>query len=128
MTKSKKEPLEGFDVCMYLHTALRKSCDSSITSAAYNLIHMIDFQPRKFDPWWAYGNIVARLIQNKKKPLEAAKAAVELLDREFCDVRNKARDAGEGFPDGCMQAMHALKCTLECFDANDWAGFVSYLE
>jgi hypothetical protein len=30
-------PLTGSDVCSLMHTALRKACDSSITSSVYNM-------------------------------------------------------------------------------------------
>lgn len=129
MTKSKKkETFDGSDVCVCLHTALRKSCDSHITSAAYNLIHMIRVEPEKFNAWRIYGDIVAQLMSKGEKPLPAAKKAIELTDDAFYKEVEKARPAEGRPPEGSTAALHALLCTLRCFDANDWAGFVSYLE
>ncbi len=80
----KKNDIEGIDACVCMHTALRKCCDSKITSAAYNLIHIIDIRPEKFDAWRILGNLVAegmnRSDVNWSGSVALASAVEKLLD------------------------------------------------
>ena len=69
------------DVCIAMHTALRKYCDSDITSAIYNLIHLIhDMKPRKLNAWLILGELVAdRLNSQEYTNTEAVYYAIERL-------------------------------------------------
>jgi hypothetical protein len=128
MTKPKENPpLEGNDACVLMHTALRKACDSKITSAAYNLIHTIHIEPEKWDPWRMLGALVAKELNAGKKPVPALESAIARLDNVFMDQVVAYRDK-EMVPDDARSMMYALKCTLECFAASDVRGMASYLE
>ena len=50
-----KNDLTAYDACVFMHTALRKCCDSKATSAAYNLVHVIGHLnlPEALNPWVA---------------------------------------------------------------------------
>lgn len=137
MNDKKIEDIRGNDVCMCLHTALRKCCDSRITTAAYNLVHLIcDSQlPEEYDPWRLYGELVAielnkphRVVARSKADIQScAITAAKRLDDTFMGRRAAAREAGVTIPSRCTTSLHALVSTLECFDAKDWKGFVGYL-
>jgi hypothetical protein len=128
MTKSKKNPpLDGTDACQLMHTALRKACDSKITSAASNLIHIIHITPEKWNPWRMLGALVAKELNAGKKPAAALEHAIAKLDDTYMDQVVADRDK-EKIPDGACSTMYALKCTLECFSKDDVKGMASYLE
>lgn len=128
-TRAKKRPpLEAFDVCNFTHTALRKQCDSKITSAAYNLIHLIDVKPSRFDAWLFYGGLVAEKLRAGMAPVLAVRQAAETLDDMFfARVIRPAREKDERLPDHAQTIMHALYCTFACFSAGDWEGMAAYL-
>jgi hypothetical protein len=114
-----KLALDGPDVCACMHTALRKCCDSPITSAAYNLIYLIDLP--EFDPWQFYGGLVAELLGAGEKPVEAAVGAARTLEDKYMSfVREKGGNPRR-------QALLALSCTFECFNEKDWEGFAAFL-
>lgn len=122
---------EGTDVCMCMHTALRKYCDSNITSAAYNLIHLIcdsSVKP-KHSPWRLLGRLTANRLNASVAPIPAVMAAVDNLDDAYFDhVVTPRRKKGKGWPKGARQWLYALQCTLQCFDESDWEGLVALLE
>lgn len=127
---AQREKLEGPDVCVALHTALRKLCDSKPTSCAYNLVHLIcnlQITPFKFDAWRAYGELVAYRINAGDKPMIAArKTAAELVD-SFLEMCTVAKQDKECEPDNCRTALYSLTCILDCFDEKDWKSFIGYL-
>jgi len=140
---AESENIEGNDACVMMHTALRKCCDSKITSAAYNVIHLLcemDFKPYKFHPWRVYGALVAeRMASPPLKPglakglkldcgASILKRAATDLDDRFHAVLREAKEKRETVPDNCRSALHALTCVLACFDDKDWCGMAAYLE
>jgi hypothetical protein len=126
---NKKHTLEADDACGLMHTALRKCCDSKITSAAYHLIQMIHVRPEIWDPWILLGKIVAKRInESGNKPLEALKVAAGHLNEAWLDICDKERTAGREPPSGARNALYALTCILELFSEEDLVGMSSYLE
>lgn len=143
MSKTEEVEVQGNDACVMMHTALRKCCDSKITSAAYNVIHLLcemDFKPHKFSPWRMYGTLVAERLKappsNPGLPkglkltrgASICKRAVADLDDRFVAVLREAKEKREVIPDNCRSALYALLCVLECFDDKDWIGMAAYLE
>jgi hypothetical protein len=132
MTKPKEDPpLDSSDACMLMHTALRKACDSKITSAAYNLIHLIELKPDRYNPWLLLGELVADKRNAGMKPVTALQQSIVAMSDIFQDRLRKARDSTAetvAVPDNARQWMLVLQCTLECFDKNDLEGMASYLE
>ncbi len=124
------EKLTGADACVCMHTALRKCCDSKITSAAYNLIHMINFKPDKFDPWRFFGGLVAERVNHGEKPASAVQAAIDELSDRFLDQldskENRALPRAE-LPDGALNALYALRCIFQCFSKGDITAVAAYL-
>ena len=128
--KNKREKLEGNDACMLMHTALRKLCDSKITSAAYNLVYLVDVEPHKFDPWRFFGQLVADHLNERvaHTPANAVKLAIEELDDAYWgNVTGPARERRETIPDDAQTWLHALSCTLQCFDAKDVESMAGFL-
>jgi hypothetical protein len=125
--KTKKQQLAPNDACVCMHTALRKCCDSRITSAAYNLIHLIHIEPSKWNAWVMLGRLVVERMEGGKKPAEALQEAIERLEDAFYDQAMKSREAGESEPDQARSIMYALRCTLECFSPKDIEGMAEFL-
>src|SRR5512135_587904 len=136
MAKSKSEAksksqIAGNDACVYMHTALRKVCDSPMTTAAYNLIHLLcslEFHPNRLDPWRMFGQLVADRVNKGEKPAQAAKAANDQLDDlfmdEFCKVRD---DKKERLDENCRTSMYTLHSVFRCFTDDEWDRMTSYL-
>lgn len=125
--KPVKPSLTAQDVCVCMHTALRKICSSKITSAAYNLIHLIkNIQPPELDPWVMFGELVAKeLRSNKTEPYKAIETAVSCLEDTWFDAQQKATPA---FMCGDARTwMYTLLCTLRCFETIDIACMGTYL-
>jgi cation transport regulator ChaB len=91
----------------YLHSALRKACDSSPTTIAWNIICMEAFNK----VWEEYLDLAEKQLVNAtpKTAWKSLKAAGEQI----------------GFG---TYAQSALKHTFAMFDDNDWQGMASYLE
>jgi hypothetical protein len=124
-----KTKLDYADVCSLMHTALRKCCDSKITSAAYNLVHTIDIKPEMWDPWRLLGKIVARRMnESGNKPVEALKIGIEHLDDQWQEIAAREWEAHREPPDNARSTMSVLACILKCFDESDLEGMVSYLD
>ena len=124
--------LEGTDVCICLHTALRKYCDSKITSAAYNLIHLIcntKLKP-KHCPWHLFGDMVAEIMSAGQRPLMAVKHSIHHLDDQYFKrvIEPRRKKGKSAYPKDARTWLHALQCTLECFDEHDLGAFVALLE
>lgn len=94
MPAKKKQLMTGSDACVCMHTALRKLCDSRITSAAYNFIHILCDMDELGDlnPWLVLGEFVAEEINKGRKPYVALTMAAGYLDRKFSEKINIARD------------------------------------
>lgn len=130
MTQSKSKPeskLEGNDACMLMHTALRKSCDTKITSCLYNLIHLVDIKPHKFDPWRFLGQLVADKVNSGEKPVAALKSSHQEFQVKFLDLVQDAREKSEAVPEDVRMWLYAISCVMHCFSKQDWEGMASYL-
>lgn len=104
--------------CEALHTALRKCCDSPITSVAWNVIHMLG------DSDWAdYGRAVVERLHGKTFATKREVVA------ELVKITEEHGPANApGIYRWIMQPSRAaLKCTLDLFSADDWLGFASFL-
>jgi hypothetical protein len=125
------EKLTATDACVAMHTALRKQCDSAITSAAYNLIHIIcDLDlPEDVDPWRLLGGFVARAVNAGNGAKLALRTAVRdgALSEQYHKAKCARKDRGEAVPDVAHHATYALECTLRCFSDDDMEGMVSYV-
>jgi hypothetical protein len=128
MPKKKKVELDGSDACVLMHTALRKLCDSKITSAVYNLVHLIcDYEPEHFSPWRLLGELVAFNMRRGASPEDALRAAHRVLGDAMNERIVKRREAGEEPASEVRQALSALEYTMACFSDEDWAGMAGYL-
>ena len=124
---------DGSDVCVAIHTAMRKYCDTPITTAAYNLIHLICEAKlkAKHSPWRLFGDSIAEHL-NHNPEVDVAniakRAANSLDDLYFKHIAAPRRKEGkDAFPKGVRHWLYALQGTLRCFDESDWAGAVEYL-
>lgn len=118
-----RSDLDGSDVCVAIHSALRKVCDSKITSAAYNLIHLIETPPHleKLNPWTLLGKSVADHLADGTDPAQALRLAV-------VDLRGAYYEASRHADRGNTEAqLHALTCTFLCFTDDDYACAAAYL-
>lgn len=134
-----KKEITGADASLMMHTALRKCCDSKITSCLYNLVHLVDVRPDKFDPWRIYGAIVADLVNARLPPKDSVKLAHERFRERFISVieyaerdrqaRSIARETSipPEAPREAMTWMYAIDCALACFAESDWAAMAEYL-
>lgn len=134
-----RKEMSGSDACLMMHTALRKCCDSKITSCLYNLVHLVDVRPEKFDPWKIYGLIVADLVNARLPPKDSVKMARERLRERFNSVMEHAeRDRRDRAiaretsipveaPREATTWMFAIDCALACFTEPDWEAMSEYL-
>ena len=93
-----------------VHTALRKLCDSKITSAMWNAFHVIDADTRV---WFVDIMTAAITSQEFKTDVELIKA----IQHGF-----RADETGFGKPQRMM-----ICCMLELFTHNDWLGMLGYV-
>lgn len=110
MARKKSNPLLKVtreELGMALHTALRKACDSSVTSLAWNLVQLDELDPA----WNTYLDMAwagLGAAKNKNEVLSAlAKAGRELPSKDFAHA--------------------CLSIVLRMFDADDMEGFAAYL-
>lgn len=123
--------MDGPEACSLIHTALRKCCDSKITSAAYNVIRMIE-TPRRLDgvnPWRLLGTAVAKRLDEGAKPVVALRAAIDHLDDDYYDELEKMPySEREGARSKTIDQLHALQCTFQCFSKDDLVGASWFLK
>lgn len=123
--------MDGSEACALIHTALRKCCDSKITSAAYNVIRMIE-TPRHLDrvnPWRLLGKAVAKRLDEDAKPVVALRAAVDhLLDDYYDELDKMPYSEREGARNKTIDQLHALQCTFQCFSKDDLVGASWFLK
>ena|SRR5271170_3745045 len=124
--KEAKEAIEGNDACMLMHTALRKCCDSKITSSVYNMVHLVDVKPDKFNPWGFYGRLVADRLNKGEEPEGALKAAHTELEDKFLDFWCEPSKEGDK-PAHARTWLYALSCAMHCFSKRDWEGMAAFL-
>ena len=127
MTTKTREPITGSDACVMMHTALRKVCDSKITSSVYNMIHLIDVKPERFDTWRLLGQLVADRLAKGEKPVEALRRAHRELENALHERVVAARRGTEEAPSNATTWLYALSCAMHCFSKEDWEGMASYL-
>lgn len=129
--KMKKPALEGNDACMLMHTALRKACDSKITSSVYNMIHLVDIKPEKYDPWRFLGKLVADRLNEGAEPVQALGMAHTEWERRFLDFwlegRKRDSDQPSAPSDDARTWMYALSSAMHCFSDSDWKGMAAFL-
>lgn len=123
-----RSDLDGSDVCVAIHSALRKVCDSKITSAAYNLIQLIETPPQleKLNPWILLGKSVADHLADGIDPAKALRLAVGGLGDtyyEALDTMSSRRDDRGNTGD----QLRALTCTFQCFTNDDYECAAAYL-
>ena len=99
-----------------LHTALRKCCESSPTSAAWNIIHVLDQK--------TWRSFLAAMVGSKtgadlKDRFEtwADKTAWTIEAALSKEEKHEARSISVTF-----------RCILHCFTDDDWNGFAGFLE
>lgn len=125
-----REEITGDDCCVAIHTALRKCCESKITTATYNLVFLIgDLKlPARWDPWLAFGKLVARRINANAAAGEQVSAvvcrdaiqyAIGQLEAPFTKLRSIAREKNRVIPEGHHHALYALRYTLQCLRPDD---------
>lgn len=123
-----RSDLDGSDVCVAIHTALRKVCGSKITSAAYNLIHLIVTPPRleKLNPWTLLGKSVADRMADGTDPAQALRLAVGGLGDAYYEALDTmpSLSADRG---NTVAQLHALTCTFQCFTDDDYECAAAYL-
>lgn len=125
---SQKKLIPEAELGAALHTALRKACDSTPTSLAYNLVSLIDDSSRLRAAWGLYR---ARAWHH------LSGVGVEVVDPVNC-LKLAAADLGfhgpedvwrenRGYIEKAGPALTALLITFEGFDDGDWEGFAAYL-
>lgn len=131
-SKKQKVEMSAEDACVCMHTALRKCCDSKITSAAYNLIHVLcnlNIQPKRYDPWHILGKLVAEKVNSTPPAPPAAALRNVIRSGALTDaLYEEKRKDEKTFPIDATSAMWALQCTLQCFAEEDINGMAAYLK
>jgi hypothetical protein len=97
----------------YLHTALRKLCDSTPTSLMWNVINIEVFNPA-WDHYLTAAWVELGKIKKKSEIGGALKKAAETL-RDF---------VGEGQ----LYIHQVMHCGFELFTDDDWESMGSFLE
>lgn len=92
-----------------LHTALRKACDSTVTSLAWNYLNFAD------DAWSTY----LKLVKPDWERVKTRTEALELLKESAEDLPNLKTVTSE------LMTLHLI---FKLFDEKDWEGFATYLE
>lgn len=125
--KAPREKIDGGDACVMMHTALRKCCDSHITTAAYNLIHLLDVKPAEVDPWRVFGDSVAYSRNLGMKASDVIQTNIVEFERTFEVAKTKHERAGQTVPREAERAFWALYSILRCFHEGDIQGMGEYL-
>ena len=107
-----------------MHAALRKVCDSTQTSALYNVIHLLPDWPAPFHPWKLYGQLVAQMIEAGQERSNAVILAAQRLDDEWY---GKTKQGRQNEPEKVRLALSAMVCLFKLFQAEDWACMAAYL-
>lgn len=96
-----------------LHTALRKACDSTPTTIAWNLINTLE------DPWNDYLAVLKDQLLNLYKDKD-----IELW--QALKIASLMWDCYK-YEGNTRHIAISLKCAFELFEYEDWEGFASYL-
>ena len=121
--------MTGGNACISMHTALRKVCDSHITSAAYNFITLIDVKPIALDPWRIFGRLVAqKIVQDPKRlPTLILQEAHRELEDELHRVVDSHLKINSTQPKNLTLIFNTLNCIFKCFTQADWDCMAAYL-
>lgn len=107
MAKVKKEKLDREYLAECLHVALRKACDSTPTSIAWNVIHLLSKET-----WGEYVELVFSALRGKKSNE---------------DIVNAVKRSSLGWHIMADYSGVALRCAFKLFDDDDWYGYSSLL-
>lgn len=107
MSKFRKHKLDKFELAECLHTALRKCCDSTPASIAWNVIHLLSSET-----WESYLNTVFMALSEKKSQEEIVSAV---------------KKSSLGWSIIADYPGVALHCSFKLFDDDDWYGYSSFL-
>lgn len=105
-----------------LHVALRKGCDSSASSAAWNLIYLL--KPKQWNGFLKHvedGFATYSLTATGETKKLTERMTTAALSKQLKAVVSKWKPYGEGH-----EAV-ALHCVFDLFSENDWYGFASFL-
>lgn len=102
------------DVTLLAHVGLRKCCDSHVTSAAWNLLHIVEGDDRA----WLIARMVAGLEDAQKHAL-----ADGVLETAF--KRALTLDNADWPVVGYLR--RALVCVFRAFDEHDWSGMTAFM-
>lgn len=113
MASANPQPIAGVEpdleyVFSAMHTALRKLCDSKLTSAAWNAFHVIGDDTRA----WLVKAVTDAI---KAKPLTTDVALISAIKTEL--------NGEDAF--GKHERM-MIACMLEAFTHNDWLGMLGF--
>ncbi len=114
------DPYNESDFAVMVHTALRKACDSTITSIAYNMIHATN------GPWGAFVSLVYSQF-NWSRPEESFAERVDELS-EWLPTTNELKEVGHELTGEERSMLIALILTFKLFDGDDWKGACAYLK
>lgn len=128
-----QKSLDGSDVCVSIHTALRKCCDSKTTTAAYNLIHLITGAEESLvnylNPWLMFGDRVAYWLAAQMSPKEAWGHAIEELDERWRDKLLERMSKGMSPSDYSREKtyLYTLLPLFQSFSEREIEGAVTFL-
>ncbi len=104
------------DMGCNLHTALRKCCDSPITSAAWNIVHVM--------PQEAWRSFLAAMV--------GSKTGADLKIRFHAWYEGTAQDVESSLSKADRHNDRSIavtfRCILRVFDDDDWDGMAGFLE
>lgn len=127
------DKMTGDDVCVLMHTALRKACDSKPTTAAYLLIHMIENRTGHVNPWPLLGKMLAEQIAEDHDP---ELVLVQIIgdgrsnspwEREWTRMEDLATGDHRLRSDEYRRWLDATISVFALFSAEDWRGMVEFL-
>lgn len=118
------------DLGIALHTALRKGCDSSPTSAAWNMINYMD--PYM---WGLYLELLLEELRKIEKPSigDLRDLTCDLWD-PFGEIDKQWRDDNTLLPAEVHRnrkdrtLITVMGCIFDSFEENDWFGYACFLK
>jgi hypothetical protein len=117
--------LDHRDIGCYIHTALRKACDSTPTSLVYNLIHASDGE------WSLYLKYLTKFLDENKEEMVDQTIGVRYL----CAIDTLSDLIGDYYPtneelkgDGINASLYmSIALGFKLFDDRDWQGALCYI-
>lgn len=112
--------ITGRDASLMMHAALRKCCDSKISSALYNFIYLQDNLSNELHPWIVFANQIAmRIISNNND------SRIEV----FHDIISEDYELMNGFSQKSpgLYIHNTLFCILHCFNNDDIINMLAYI-